>query len=107
MNQQLLSVNLDFSQLQQIIKTTIAEEMAKHSFVNNLPYMINRSKLKEILGIGETKATEIMNRADFPVCREFGNPLIPRDLFVRWVEQHTEWIDKNASDSIFRRNDVA
>ncbi|MNP83916.1 hypothetical protein D3C76_1830020 [compost metagenome] len=39
-----------------------------------------------------------MRRPDFPVNREFGNPRIPTAMLLRWIDEHTEWIDNNAGE---------
>ncbi|WP_223264039.1 hypothetical protein [Paenibacillus sp. IHB B 3084] len=57
----------------------------------------------ELLDIGATKATELLNRDDFPVIREFGHPRVPTRLFMEWVESHTDWINENAGNEWNRR----
>lgn len=105
----MLNVQMDFEKLEQIIKSAVDAAIEKHSFANNMPALMTRAQLRQLLDIGETKASELLNRADFPVCRELGHPRIPSHLFMKWVEQHTEWIDKNAGDTWLNqhRNGVA
>lgn len=92
----MLSVQMDFEKLEQIIKLAIDEAIEKHSLVNSLPALMTKTQLKEFLDIGDTKASELLNRSDFPVCRELGHPRVPTHLLMEWVEQHTPWIDANA-----------
>ncbi|SFM44203.1 hypothetical protein [Salibacterium qingdaonense] len=62
---------------------------------SNLPVLLTKQELKEVLGIGNTKASELLNRPDFPVIREFGNPKVPRDQLLKWIDEHTEWVEEN------------
>ncbi|KUP22367.1 hypothetical protein [Paenibacillus sp. DMB5] len=62
----------------------------------SLPPVLNRTQFMDLLDISAPKATEVMRRKDFPVNREFGNPRIPTALLLRWIEQHTDWVQENA-----------
>lgn len=66
------------------------------------PPVLNRSQLMEFLGIKETKASELLNRQDFPVIREFGHPKVPTHMLVIWIEEHTEWVRENST--LFERS---
>nr|WP_246096639.1 hypothetical protein [Paenibacillus sinopodophylli] len=66
--------------------------------VISLPPLLTKTDLKKFLDIGDTKASELLNRPDFPVCRELGHPRVPTALLMRWIEQHTEWTGANAGD---------
>nr|WP_244864927.1 DNA-binding protein [Xylanibacillus composti] len=61
------------------------------------PPVLSRTKLMEFLGIKETKASELMNRADFPVIREFGHPKVPTHLLLKWIDSHTDWVEENST----------
>lgn len=73
---------------------TIQELSAKVS-IQELPALLTKQEFKKLLNIGETKASELLKRADFPVLREAG-VLIPTHLLMRWIEDNTQWIQKNA-----------
>ncbi|WP_138756456.1 hypothetical protein [Paenibacillus sinopodophylli] len=100
-------VNLDTSSITEVIQAAVAQEFAKQSFINKLPTFLRRSDLKELLGVGDTKVTEIFNRQDFPVCRELGHPFVLSELFIQWVKDHTDWVEENASESLIRKSGVA
>jgi hypothetical protein len=95
-NTGLFKVEMDFSQLQSVIKEVIEASLKSHSFVANLPPLLTKSQLMEVLGIGATKASELLNREDFPVTREFGHPRVPTRLLLIWIEEHTDWVRDNA-----------
>lgn len=48
--------------------------------------------LRQALGCGRRQAYELANRADFPAIRLNGGKkiLIPREAFMRWLENQTE-----------------
>lgn len=99
MGTNLFTVEMDFTQLQEVIKSAVNEALEKQMFVSGLPPVLTRQQLMDLLDIGSTKATELLNREDFPVTREFGHPRVPTRLLMMWIEEHTEWINSNAGDN--------
>jgi hypothetical protein len=99
----LLKVDLDLSNLEKVISESITKALEKHSFYNNLPPLLTKSQLMELLDIGATKAAELLNREDFPVIREFGHPRVPTHLFMKWIDEHTEWVHSNATIKFSKR----
>lgn len=96
MNNPVLKVEIDTSHLEQVIAEAVEQAIKRHSMANSLPPLLNRTQLCEVLGIKETKASELLGRQDFPVIREFGYPKVPTHLLFKWIDSHTEWITKNA-----------
>jgi len=87
------------AQIMQEFRTMIREEMAailldSNMQIQQLPPLLTKAELKKLLRIGDTKASELLGRSDFPVLREAG-VLIPTHLFFQWVEANTQWIDVN------------
>lgn len=90
----------------------IAEHIANQAFEKfsnkmdnhiNLPVVLNREQLKEVLDIKNNKVSELLARADFPVLRETGRPKVPAKQLLVWIDQHTEWVDKNTGkNSVFK-----
>lgn len=62
--------------------------------ITELPPLLTRNQLKELLHIKDTKVAELLARNDFPVLREAG-VLIPTHLLMQWIEVNTQWIQKN------------
>lgn len=76
---------------------------------SSLPPALTITEFMDLLKISRPTATEVMKRPDFPVNRMFGNPRIPTGLLLRWIDEHTEWIDKNAGEefNVRRRKHAA
>lgn len=89
----MFNVNFDAEEFRKIIREEL-EANQKQQVVEELPAMMTRSELKAFLHIGDTKTSELLARADFPVFREAG-VLIPTHLLMRWIEEHTDWIQSN------------
>ncbi|MEY9095374.1 DNA-binding protein [Paenibacillus sp. RC84] len=93
----MIKVEFDLDHLQKMISMAVEQAIQKHEFANTLPPLMTKAQLMDVLEIGGTKATELMNREDFPVTREFGHPRVVTSLFMQWIEAHTEWINENSS----------
>lgn len=92
----MLNVQFDAEALRQIIREEIREAVIDTQKARELPPLLTRKELMELLHIGQTKASELMGRADFPVFREAGL-LIPTDLLFKWIEKNTQWVEDNSS----------
>ena len=46
--------------------------------------------VQNYLNISQGKAYQLVHRKDFPVIRFNSCTRVPRELFLRWVEQHTQ-----------------
>lgn len=91
----MLNVQFDAEALREIIREEMNAAKKQNSItIQELPAMLTRDELKDFLRIGDTKASELLSRVDFPVLREAG-VLIPTHLLMRWVEDNTQWIQKN------------
>lgn len=91
----MLNIQFDAETFREIIREEMkAAQEQKPVTIQELPAMLTRDELKDFLRIGDTKASELLSRADFPVLREAG-VLIPTHLLMRWVEDNTQWIQKN------------
>ncbi|OES45840.1 hypothetical protein [Domibacillus iocasae] len=80
---------------EQITSTVLKRLEAKLDSRGQLPPMLTKKQLREVLQIGETKATELMHRADFPVFREAGI-LIPTHQLFEWIDNNTRWVKENS-----------
>lgn len=91
----MINVNFDSAELRALIREEMRAAINDLDWqVRPLPPMLTRNELKQLLRISNTKASELLGREDFPVLREAG-VLIPTHLFMKWVEEHTEWVEQN------------
>jgi hypothetical protein len=62
----------------------------------DLPPVLTRNEAMDLLKCGPTKMSELMNRPDFPVNREFGVK-IPTHMLMKWIEKNTRWVEQNTN----------
>lgn len=98
---------IDTMELQQMITSAVQAAVEKTKITNKYPALMTKSQMMEFLGIGATKAAELLNREDFPVIREFGHPKIPFNSLMIWIDEHTEWIRTNATEYPNRQGGIA
>ncbi|HAF97503.1 DNA-binding protein [Paenibacillus lactis] len=90
-------VVIEVEDLQKMIREAVADAVKGH-LTRELPPVLTRTQFMELLGIGESKTAELFNRPDFPVNREFGHPRIPTGLLLKWIDEHTSWVNQNAGE---------
>ncbi|WP_083679414.1 hypothetical protein [Paenibacillus amylolyticus] len=108
----MFKIELDPTELQQYISKAVEDAFSKIDFAlkddsKKYPALMDKNELMDFLRVGHTKASELLNRDDFPVIREFGHPRIPLHSLMIWIDEHTEWIRDNAKDYHNRREGIA
>ena len=61
----------------------------EHNF-ENLPLVLSVAHVQSILGIGRVQAYQLVNSADFPTIRIGKSIRIPRDKFLKWLDENAE-----------------
>ncbi|OQM47550.1 hypothetical protein B6A27_00210 [Anoxybacillus sp. UARK-01] len=92
----MIKFEISIDQIRQVIHeevTKAVDEVMKYR-QSQLPPMLTRKQLMELFNISQTKCSELLNRADFPVFREAG-VLIPTHLLFKWIEKNTRWVTEN------------
>lgn len=56
----------------------------------DLPLFLNADLVAQVLGVSLSTAYELMNAPGFPVLRVGSRMVVPKEKFIRWVEQNTE-----------------
>lgn len=97
----MLKVEFDYNQLQLMINEAINNAFQNQVSIN-LPPLLTKTQLMELLDIKSTKASELLNRQDFPVIREFGHPRVPTHSLMVWIDEHTEWVRQNLDEAWVR-----
>ena len=56
---------------------------------DELPLFLNAATVAKVLGIAPSSSYELMHEKDFPTLRIGNRIVVPKEAFIRWVEQHT------------------
>ena len=56
---------------------------------DELPLFLNAATVAKVLGIAPSSSYELMHETDCPALRIGYRVVVPKEAFIRWVEQHT------------------
>ena len=56
---------------------------------DELPLFLNAQLVSRTLGISPSSAYELLHEDGFPSLRIGNRIVVPKEAFIRWVEQHT------------------
>ena len=56
---------------------------------DDLPLFLNAAMVAQVLGVSPASSYELMHEKDFPALRIGNRIVVPKEAFIRWVEQHT------------------
>ncbi len=56
---------------------------------DELPPFLKAATVAKVLGIAPSSSYELIHERDFPVPRIGNRIVVPKEAFIRWVEQHT------------------
>ena len=56
---------------------------------DELPLFLNAATVAKVLGIAPSSSYELMHEKDFPELLIVNRIVVPKEAFIRWVEQHT------------------
>lgn len=56
---------------------------------DDLPLFLNAETVAKVLGIAPSSAYELMHEPGFPVLKIGSRMVVPKEQFIRWVEEHT------------------
>ena len=57
---------------------------------DELPLFLNAELVAQVLGIAPSSAYELMHEERFPVLKIGNRMVVPKEKFIRWVEEHTK-----------------
>ena len=60
----------------------------------DLPLFLNAATVAKVLGIAPSSAYELMHEKSFPVLKIGNRMVVPKEQFIRWVEQNTAGGDR-------------
>ena len=56
---------------------------------DELPLFLNAEIVAKVLGVSPSSGYELMHEQGFPALRIGSRIVIPKEAFIRWVEEHT------------------
>ena len=56
---------------------------------SELPLFLNAEMVSQVLGVSPSSGYELMHDPGFPILRIGNRMVVPKENFIRWVEQHT------------------
>ena len=56
---------------------------------DELPLFLNAETVAKVLGVSLSSGYELMHEQGFPALRIGSRIVIPKEAFIRWVEEHT------------------
>lgn len=57
---------------------------------DELPLFLNAKMVAKVLGVSPSSGYELMHEPGFPVLRVGSRMVVPKEQFIRWVQEHTE-----------------
>ena len=57
---------------------------------DELPLFLNAKMVAQVLGVSPSSGYELMHEPGFPVLKVGSRMVVPKEQFIRWVQEHTE-----------------
>lgn len=54
-----------------------------------LPLFLNAKMVAQMLGVSPSSGYELMHEPGFPVLKVGSRMVVPKEQFIRWVQEHT------------------
>ena len=67
---------------------------SKYRSYDDLPLMVSAPEVAEVLGISRAGAYDLVRSAGFPHMKLGNRILVPKDKFIKWIDNNTEGIDE-------------
>ncbi len=62
---------------------------SKYKSYDDLPLFLNAELVSKVLGVSPSSGYELMHESEFPVLKIGSRMVVPKEKFIRWVEEHT------------------
>ncbi len=62
---------------------------SEYKSYDDLPLFLNAELVAKVLGVSPSSGYELMHEVGFPVLKVGSRMVVPKEKFIRWVEQHT------------------
>ena len=67
---------------------------SKYRSFDDLPLMLSAPEVAEVLGISRAGAYDLVRSARFPHMKLGNRILVPKDKFIKWIDDNTEGTDE-------------
>ena len=67
---------------------------SKYRSYDDLPLMLSAPEVAAVLGISRAGAYDLVRSAGFPHMKLGNRILVPKDKFVKWIDNNTEGMDE-------------
>ena len=67
---------------------------SKYKSYDDLPLMLSAPEVAEVLGISRAGAYDLVRSAGFPHMKLGNRILVPKDKFIKWIDNNTEGMDE-------------
>ena len=62
---------------------------SKYKSYDELPLFLNAKMVAQVLGVSPSSGYELMHEPGFPVLKVGSRMVVPKEQFIRWVQEHT------------------
>ncbi len=62
---------------------------SEYKSYDDLPLFLNAELVAKVLGVSPSSGYELMHEPEFPVLKIGSRMVVPKEKFIRWVEQNT------------------
>lgn len=76
---------------------------SKYRSYDNLPLMLSAPEVAEVLGISRAGAYDLVRSAGFPHMKLGNRILVPKDKFIKWIDNNTEGMDELSINTRYQR----
>ena len=66
---------------------------SKYKSYDDLPLFLNAELVAQVLGVSPASSYELMHEDGFPTLRIGNRMVVPKEKFIRWMEEHTRGDD--------------
>ncbi len=70
-------------------KEVVSMKESSYKSYEELPLFLNAKTVAQVLGVSPSSGYELMHQQDFPALKIGKRIVVPKDRFIRWVEQST------------------
>ncbi len=62
---------------------------SEYKSYDDLPLFLNAELVSKVLGVSPSSGYELMHEPGFPILKIGNRMVVPKEKFIRWVEEHT------------------